>query len=269
MDKLLEEQQEYYNQRSGEYDDWWNRKGDFDHGEQSNTEFTSNRSGIYSFLETVTGESVMGPGQLRVLELAPGTGNFTHFFLRNTPKRFNLRCEEGSPDMMRVLGNKYAELVAAAGDAFQIHQTNLLNEQFAPEKEHYDIVFLGFFISHVPPELFASFFGKIFAALKPGGRIIFADSFFPLRNKMVNQDAHEAVVNRVEYQQQQSNDYVIERKLLNGDKFRIVKVGFSVDDIISILQPHGFVMTHGDGCSVNSTFIYGSFSKPTTIAQSN
>jgi hypothetical protein len=36
VDCLLAEQVEYYRQRAGEYEDWWFRRGRYDHGPAAN-----------------------------------------------------------------------------------------------------------------------------------------------------------------------------------------------------------------------------------------
>ncbi len=43
---------------------------------------------------------------------------------------------------------------------------------------HYDAVFFGFWLSHVPLERFDSFWTLIAKCLKPGGRVFFVDDAY-------------------------------------------------------------------------------------------
>ncbi|EFA83273.1 hypothetical protein PPL_04063 [Heterostelium album PN500] len=159
MDQLLNEQQQYYNKRSWEYDKWWNRVDEFHQSEYLDNEFHQNKKPIFEFMKSLTvgvARPTNNEQKINVLELAP-------------------------------------------------------------------------------------------------------DSYYPTRYKT---RAHENTIYRVEYKPETQTDYSIERQLTNGDKYRIVKIGFSTEDIISILNSVGFIMEKGDTCAVNSTFIYGSFSKP-------
>lgn len=72
----------------------------------------------------------------------------------------------------------------------------------------YDFVFFGFWLSHVPPERFASFWSTVASALRPGGRVMFVD------------DGHRTSEELVEG----SGSSTIERRLRDGRSFRAVKV---------------------------------------------
>lgn len=43
----------------------------------------------------------------------------------------------------------------------------------------YDVVFFGFWLSHVPPDRFAPFWLLVNRCLAPGGRAIFVDNLYP------------------------------------------------------------------------------------------
>ncbi|EGC39290.1 hypothetical protein DICPUDRAFT_27255, partial [Dictyostelium purpureum] len=183
----LKEQQQYYNERADEYDEWWNFSGRFDQGDSIRNEALLNREGFFNYFTQITDSKYYEDNQkIKVLELAPGTGNFTKFFLN---EKFDLHCEEGSIEMINVLKKKFADLIEK--NSFSISQTDLFSEEFNPAPNSYDIVFMGFFVSHVPPSLFESFFGKCRDALKPNGRIFFLDSYYHTNYEFKNHETRK------------------------------------------------------------------------------
>jgi len=208
----LKEQQIYYNKRATEYDKWWFRQDEFDQGDYLKMEDSFNKTAIYEYLARITSQpSIPQPenqGKLKLLELASGTGNFTQWFLKE--KRFDITCEEGSNEMIQVLQSKYGDLISQ--NQFAINQTDLFSDAFNPKADTYDVVFLGFFMSHIPPTLFQSFFEKCRKALKVGGKIIFVESYYTSRYQT---KPHEQKVNNIDLDDSKSdNDYFIKRNLI-------------------------------------------------------
>jgi SAM-dependent methyltransferase len=72
----------------------------------------------------------------------------------------------------------------------------------------YDVVFFGFWLSHVPPARFEPFWSLVADCLKPQGRVFFAD------------DAYRAPGELVEG----PSSPVIRRQLDDGTPYRLVKV---------------------------------------------
>ena len=98
-----------------------------------------------------------------VLELACGAGGFTRDLLRHTD---TLTAVDGSARMLEL--NR--EIV---GDpAVEYRQVDLFD--WSPDRT-YDAVFFGFWLSHVPPSRFESFWTMVAACLRPGGRVGFVD----------------------------------------------------------------------------------------------
>ncbi|KAF2071254.1 hypothetical protein CYY_007436 [Polysphondylium violaceum] len=255
----LKEQQIYYNKRATEYDKWWFRQDQFDQGDYLKQEDSFNKTAIYEYLAKITSHPCIPQNddnsKLKLLECASGTGNFTQWFLKE--KRFDIRCEEGSNEMIQVLQGKYHDLISQ--NQFSIHQTDLFSDSFNPLPDCYDVVFLGFFISHIPPSLFQSFFEKCRKALKVGGKIIFVESYYTSRYQT---KTHEQKVNNVDLDEKKSDqDYFIKRNLINGESYSIVKIGFTSESIITTFHQNGFVLEKGDTISVNGSFIYGSFTR--------
>lgn len=154
---LLAEQSEYYRQRAPEYDDWWFRRGAYDHGEVANRRWFAQASQLERALADFAPSG-------KVLELACGTGLWTRHLVRYAE---HLTALDGSEEMIAL--NR--ERVGATNvDYFQ---TDLF--QWQPSAQ-YDVCFFGFWLSHVPRELFAEFWEKISRSLLPGGRVFFLDS---------------------------------------------------------------------------------------------
>jgi demethylmenaquinone methyltransferase/2-methoxy-6-polyprenyl-1,4-benzoquinol methylase len=100
----------------------------------------------------------------RVLELAAGTGAWTEAVLRHPIE--SLLAVDAAPEML-----VYHE--RRIGDP---RVTRLVADLFAWQPpDRYDVVTFAFWLSHVPPALFASFWGRVRVALAPGGRVFFVD----------------------------------------------------------------------------------------------
>jgi demethylmenaquinone methyltransferase/2-methoxy-6-polyprenyl-1,4-benzoquinol methylase len=69
-DRLLAEQRRYYAARAPEYDQWWERRGRYDRGEDENRIWLSE---VASLQQLVDAAALTDD----VLELAGGTGNWT------------------------------------------------------------------------------------------------------------------------------------------------------------------------------------------------
>lgn len=176
LDELIAEQISYYRARAHEYE-----LGalDLPGGDEVN-------SALDSFRPT---------GQ--VLELACGPGVWTPRLLEHAN---SLTAVDASPEMLvlastRVDCDPRASFVNA--DLFE----------WLPDRL-YDVVFFGFWISHVPLERFKSFWSMVADCLTPDGRVFFVDDAFRTPDELVEGEASTT----------------IERRLEDGSAFRAVKV---------------------------------------------
>ena len=194
---LLEGQLAYYRARAGEYDEWFLRKGRHDRGPEWNRRW-------FLELERVRQElDRFGPTG-RVLELACGTGLWTVQLARHAA---GITAVDASPE---VLDLNRARLQEAAPEIpVRYARADLFD--WRPE-ESYDVVFFGFWLSHVPPERFAALWDLVRAALRPGGRAFFVDSLGP---------EAPAEKRRLGWT---PGDHTMVRRLNDGREFRIVKV---------------------------------------------
>jgi demethylmenaquinone methyltransferase/2-methoxy-6-polyprenyl-1,4-benzoquinol methylase len=113
---------------------------------------------------------------MRALDLCCGTGKWTPFFARCQAETGRVVAYDYSPAMLGQTQARLQEedpaLVAKTffvrGDAY-----------FLPfVSQTFDLVFFGFWLSHVPHERVAAFFKEIKRVLKPGGNVLIFDSAF-------------------------------------------------------------------------------------------
>ena len=91
----------------------------------------------------------------------------------------------------------------------------------------YDVVFMGFWLSHVPAERFGSFWALVAAALAPQGRVFFADDGYRTPEELIEGPASST----------------IERRTPDGTAYRIVKVPHEPADLERQLRALGWDIT--------------------------
>ncbi|HEU4619535.1 MAG TPA: class I SAM-dependent methyltransferase, partial [Gammaproteobacteria bacterium] len=154
---FLARQLDYYRERAAEYDEWWLRRGRYDRGAALNGEWFADAADLQAALEAFRPRG-------RVLELACGTGIWTE---RLAPFASTLVAVDGSSEMLAI------NAARLGGGAVRYVHADLFD--WAPE-ETFDTIFLGFWLSHVPPERFAAFWDLVRRCLAPDGRVFFVDS---------------------------------------------------------------------------------------------
>lgn len=96
--------------------------------------------------------------------------------------------------------------------------------------ESYDVVFFSFWLSHVPPGLFADFWDLVRSCLAERGRVFFIDS-----------SSSQKYYTKVHKLPRPSRDeYIVGRRLNSGRTFRIVKVRFEPEKLSKRLQKLGW-----------------------------
>ena len=130
-----------------------------------------------------------------VLELACGTGVWTAQLARYATE---LTALDASSEMLAVAKRRVGEQVRFVhADVFD----------WAPERR-YDVVFFGFWLSHVPLERFESFWSLVRDCLKPNGRVLFVDDGYRTADELIFGESSAT----------------IRRRLEDGTEYRIVKV---------------------------------------------
>jgi len=144
--QLLDEQIAYYRARAAEYD------ATFPEGDPFAEPADRIRDALRAF-----------EPRGRVLELAAGTGQWTGLLADYAGE---LVVTDASPEMLELNRAKVGE----RGIDYRVA------DAFAMEATHdHDVVFFGFFLSHVPAGRFESFWAVLSGLLAPGGRVFFVD----------------------------------------------------------------------------------------------
>jgi demethylmenaquinone methyltransferase/2-methoxy-6-polyprenyl-1,4-benzoquinol methylase len=201
---LLDEQIAYYRARAPEYDATF----------PSDDRFAPSAGIIRDALR------VSAPGG-RVLEIAAGTGQWTGLLAQLADE---LIATDASPEMLEINRAKHpdCDVRYAVANAFTLSATH-----------DFDMVFFGFFLSHVPPSEFDAFWGVVEGLLVPGGRVFFVDEgrHFEWREDWINEAAG-----------------IVRRPLTDGTVHRAVKVLWRPEDLEARLTELGWdASVHSEG----------------------
>lgn len=209
----LEEQLAYYRARAGEYDEWFLRQGRHDRGPEWNRRW-------FSELEEVRGELDRFRPAGEVLELACGTGLWTVELARHAK---GITAVDASPEVLEINRARLDE------SGLQTPVGYVLADLFdwRPDRA-YDVVFFGFWLSHVPPRRFAAFWELVRSALGPGGRVFFVDSLGPETPYEKRSPGRDP------------DGYTTTRRLNDGREFRIVKIFYDPADLEARLSDMGW-----------------------------
>ncbi len=132
-----------------------------------------------------------------VLELACGPGRWTPQLLQHAT---DVTAVDASPEMLAIASTRVGQderVRFVSADLFRWRPDRL-----------YDAVFFGFWLSHVPPERFASFWSLVADCLKPQGRVFFVDDNYRTADELIEGE----------------RSATIRRRLMDGTAYRIVKV---------------------------------------------
>jgi demethylmenaquinone methyltransferase/2-methoxy-6-polyprenyl-1,4-benzoquinol methylase len=207
--QTLEEMIVYYRERAREYDQWFYRQGRFDRGLENNVRWFAEADEVFAALDACnfTGD---------VLELAPGTGIWTERLLRTAT---TLTAVDASPEMIEINRARVASE----------HVFYVLADLFSWRPERvYDVVFFGFWISHVPYERLDEFLASVAAMLRPGGKIFFLDGL------------REATSTAIDHQLPDEQNQLMLRKLNDGRTFEIIKNFYDSVDLAARCTRAGF-----------------------------
>lgn len=203
--ELLAEQLEYYRERAGEYDEWWERKGRYDRGAEANRRWFDEIDTVRTIFD---GLALDGD----VLELAPGTGYWTELLARRAR---HVTALDGSVEMLAI--NR-----ARLGDLMQrVEHRRVDLFEWAPDRRFEGLVFC-FWISHVPRDRLAGFLRTCRAALVDGATMFFLDG-----QRIQETTAVDQVLPSEERE-------VMLRRLNDGREFRIVKNFHEPDHLVEL-----------------------------------
>jgi SAM-dependent methyltransferase len=138
-----------------------------------------------------------------VLELACGPGVWTGQLLRSAT---SVTAVDASPEMLAIAAAR------VGSDRVRFMQADLFT--WNPDRR-YDVAFMGFWLSHVPAERFASLWSLVADCLKPQGRVFFVD------------DAYRTLEELMEG----PSSSTIRRQIPDGTAYRLVKVPHQPADL--------------------------------------
>lgn len=158
LDRKLREQIHYYRMRAPEYDAWAERSGRYDRG-PLNDGWLAEKRRLVAALDDFepTGD---------VLEIAGGTGQYTHLLQRYASSLTVVdAAQEAIDHNRRRLGSEAAKV--------DYHVTDFFS--WASPRQ-FDVIYFSYWLSHVPPTHFEAFWQLVAAHLKPGGRVFLIDN---------------------------------------------------------------------------------------------
>jgi demethylmenaquinone methyltransferase/2-methoxy-6-polyprenyl-1,4-benzoquinol methylase len=200
----------YYQARAPEYDDWYLRRGRYEHGPIHDAAWNAELDASGRWLDGL-------PLAGRIVELAAGTGWWS-------PLLASKATELSMYDAAEAPLARARERLVAHGLRAHLH----VRDAWAPpEGEPADGLFAGFWLSHVERARTADFLDIAASWLRPGGQIALIDSL---------PDARSGAVDHPEPAADRSV-----RRLADGREFEIVKVYRSPDEIGAALNAAGFV----------------------------
>jgi 2-polyprenyl-3-methyl-5-hydroxy-6-metoxy-1,4-benzoquinol methylase len=168
----------------------------------------------------------------RVLELACGPGVWTGQLLRHATE---VTAVDASSEMLAIAAAR------TGSERVRFIQADLFT--WEPDGR-YDVVFMGFWLSHVPAEHFESFWSLVADCLKPDGRVFFADDAYRTPDELVEGPSSST----------------IRRLIPAGTAFRLVKVPYQPADLERRLHQFGW---HIKVTAAAGPFYWGAGSRAT------
>jgi SAM-dependent methyltransferase len=147
-----------------------------------------------------------------VLELACGPGTWTGRLLRDATE---VTAIDSSHEMLAIASARHRD------DRLRFVQADIFS--WEPDRR-YDVVFFGFWLSHVPPELFERFWSLVAECLEPAGRVFFVDDAYRTPDELVEGESSS----------------IIRRRVNDGTAYRAVKVPHQPAELEERLARNGW-----------------------------
>ena len=172
---LVGEQREYYRQRAGEYDQWWTRRGRYALAVDEERDWWADVTEVQQALDRFAPRG-------EVLEYACGSGWWTQRLVGHARR---VTAVDSSAEMIALNRKRTANTALidyVQADIFA----------WTPPPARFDVCFFSYWLSHVPADLWASFWATVAEALRPGGRVFLLDSYHP---ELVYDQTQQRVLN--------------------------------------------------------------------------
>ncbi|RPI56784.1 MAG: class I SAM-dependent methyltransferase [Acidobacteria bacterium] len=224
-DSILRDQVAYYSARAGEYDEWFLREGRYDRGAEHREAWFSEIAAVRRALSA----AIHG---LDVLELACGTGLWTEQLARENR---SVLAVDASREVLAINHKR------VHADHVRYETADIFS--WTPPRR-FGAVFFAFWLSHVPPGRFATFWETVAAALEPDGRVFVVDSLLEPTSTAKDHDIDDSGV--------------VRRRLNDGREFDIVKVFYEPQELETRLLELGW---RGTVRSAGRFFLHGSVTR--------
>jgi len=234
LQAILKEQKAYYQARSQEYDDWFYRRGHYDRGPEHTQKWQTELAEVRHALQMA---NLSG----HIVDIAAGTGIWTEELLSMAD---HITALDSSDEMIEL------NRLRLQTDKITYVLTDLFYWQPVMT---YDAVFMGFWLSHVPPALLYEFIGTVAGALKPGGKIFFVDSLYEPTSSAKGHTG-DLVLREQVPGLAKSEQVTLRRRLKDGREFEIVKVFYEPHDLIERFGAHNLPVTVK---KTDTFFLYG------------
>jgi demethylmenaquinone methyltransferase/2-methoxy-6-polyprenyl-1,4-benzoquinol methylase len=221
-DEILAEQRLFYDRRAPEYDEWWQRRGRYDHGPEERASWDRQVAIVEQALADFDASGA-------VLELAGGTGWWTSQLLQTAER---LTVVDSSAEALAINRRRHPD----AGIRYVEHDLFTWSTN-----DRYDLIFFSFWLSHVPRPRFSRFWAMVASLLRPDGRAFLIDN------------RHDRSISRPDPYVIDHRDDVQVRNLSDGSQHRVVKVFYEPDDLERLLRREGW----GFSLSATPQLVYG------------
>lgn len=208
VDDLLREQIAYYRAFAPEYDRYFDDPLGWD--EWNRRRMPELERAVRRLREAVSGE--------RVLEIACGTGWWTE---RLAPVASSVTAVDAAPEAIQIARSRAPDVDYVETDIFS----------WQPDAR-YDVVFFGYWLSHVPQERFEVFWDLVGRALSREGRVFFVDKLL--------KDDPEVERRRLPFRVAEHDDGTATRRVADGREFRIADIYYEPDELGRKLRDLGW-----------------------------
>jgi SAM-dependent methyltransferase len=198
----------YYEARAGEYDDWYLRRGRYNHGPIDDMAWRSDLDTAGRWLDEL---GLSG----KIVELATGTGWWSPLLAG----RGELWCYDAAEAPLELARQRLV--------AHDLRAHLHVRDAWAEPEFAADALFMGFWLSHVPRERLPAFLALARRWLVPGGTVAFIDSRHdPSSSALDHRPPPDATT--------------VERTLADGRTFTIPKVFYAPAELEDALRTAGF-----------------------------
>jgi len=194
------ETRDYYRARADEFEDWYRRRGSYQHGPEADAAWNRELGEMDRFIEPL--------GDRTVLEVAAGTGWWT----RRLAPRNRVIATDYAPEMIAC-----ARRLAGPSDAVERCRADAYRLPVA--EGSVDACFFGFWLSHVPVSRSVEFMREARRVVRPGGWLWLVDS---AQSRTSGHQGQRVVGPRVQQQR---------RTLADGSDYDIWKIYWSPLDL--------------------------------------